>query len=56
MDVFIKKVQDRRIDSKYSLVRKLGEGGFCSVYLGMFFPFSSQKGFVAPDAEAPWTD
>ena len=35
MDEFIRKIQDRRINSKYSLVRKLGEGGHGAVYLGM---------------------
>ena len=34
MGDFIGKIQERRIDSKYSLVRKLGEGGFGAVYLG----------------------
>ena len=29
------KIQARRIDSKYSLVRKIGEGGYGAVYLGM---------------------
>ena len=32
---FLPKFQDRRIDSKYSLVRKIGEGGYGAVYLGM---------------------
>ena len=35
MSDFIEKLQGRRVDSKYSLVRKLGEGGFGAVYLGM---------------------
>lgn len=34
MDVFIKKVQQRRIHEKYSLHRKIGEGGFGAVYSG----------------------
>ena len=31
----MQKIQDRRVNSKYSLVCKLGEGGFGAVYLGM---------------------
>ena len=35
MSDFIEKIQDRRIGSKYSLVRKIGVGGYGAVYLGM---------------------
>ena len=35
MGEFMRKVQDRRVNLKYSLVRKLGEGGHGAVYLGM---------------------
>ena len=35
MGDFMNKIQARRIDSKYSLVRKIGEGGYGAVYLGM---------------------
>ncbi|KAF2158772.1 hypothetical protein M409DRAFT_30730 [Zasmidium cellare ATCC 36951] len=33
-DVFIQKVQSKRIGGRYSLISKLGEGGFGAVYLG----------------------
>ncbi len=36
MDDFVKKIQERRIDGKYSLISKIGEGGHGAVYLGMF--------------------
>ena len=35
MGEFMRKVQARRVNSKYSMVRKLGEGGHGAVYLGM---------------------
>ncbi|KAM3414186.1 hypothetical protein BST61_g10845 [Cercospora zeina] len=37
MDVFIQKVQERPINGKHSLIRKLGEGGHGAVYLGRDF-------------------
>ena len=36
MGEFMRKVQDRRINARYSLVCKLGEGGHGAVYLGMY--------------------
>lgn len=33
-DVFIKMIQDRPINGKHSLIKKLGEGGHGAVYLG----------------------
>ena len=35
MGDFMQKMQAMRIDSKYSLVRKIGEGGHGLVYIGM---------------------
>ncbi|QIW98377.1 hypothetical protein AMS68_003895 [Peltaster fructicola] len=34
MDPFLKKVHDRPIDGKYTLVRQIGVGGFGAVFLG----------------------
>ncbi|TKA21987.1 hypothetical protein B0A50_08485 [Salinomyces thailandicus] len=34
MDVFVAKVQARPINGQWSLVKKIGEGGFSAVYLG----------------------
>lgn len=31
---FVRKMQEIRIASEYSLIRKLGEGGYSTVYLG----------------------
>ena len=36
MDVFIKQTQERRINGKYCLTCKLGEGGFGAVYSGQW--------------------
>ena len=35
IDAFLQKVRSRRIGGKYSLIEKLGEGGFGAVYLGI---------------------
>ena len=41
MDVFIEKIQKQRINGKYSLICKIGEGGFGAVYRGQYLARST---------------
>lgn len=36
MGDFIAKIRSKRINSKYSLIQKIGQGGYGAVYLGVY--------------------